>query len=152
MPNICQRSQVLRTCAPNRKWVVKLLKCSTWGIHLSGCTYDFRKCSLTCRLCKRNCRCCIKPFLKIAHKLTGPIYVGPVSLLFLPKLTRSFTEKWKKVSSLRNAVLMRFVNLGCTLQTVIKRKEEQQTFPWVSYEELWRSRRVLSVEAVGRGG
>ena len=23
---------------------------------------------------------------------------------------------------------------------------------WVSYEELWRSRRVLSVEAVGRGG
>ena len=22
---------------------------------------------------------------------------------------------------------------------------------WVSYEELWRSRRVLSVEAVGRG-
>ena len=23
---------------------------------------------------------------------------------------------------------------------------------WVSYEELWRSRRALSVEAVGRGG
>ena len=23
---------------------------------------------------------------------------------------------------------------------------------WVSYEELWRSKRVLSVEAVGRGG
>ena len=22
---------------------------------------------------------------------------------------------------------------------------------WVSYEELWRSRRVLSVEAIGRG-
>ena len=24
---------------------------------------------------------------------------------------------------------MRFVNLGCTLKTVIKKKEEEQTFP-----------------------
>ena len=30
----------------------------------SGCTYDFRKCSLKCCLCNRNCGCCIKPFLR----------------------------------------------------------------------------------------
>ena len=33
---------------------------------------------------------------KIVRKFYGT-YVGPVSLLFLLKLTRSFTEKWKKV-------------------------------------------------------
>ena len=43
-------------------------------------------------------------------------YVGRTSLVFLRKLRRSFAEKWWIVFSLRNAVLMRFVNLGYTLQ------------------------------------
>ena len=43
-------------------------------------------------------------------------YVGRTSLVLLRKLRRSFAEKWWIVFSLRNAVLMRFVNLGYTLQ------------------------------------
>ena len=56
--------------------------------------------------------------------------MGPVSLLFLLKLTRSFTEKWKKiVFSLRYSVLMRFFNSDVQFKAVVKKKEEQQTFP-----------------------
>ena len=43
-------------------------------------------------------------------------HVGRTSLVLLRKLRRSFAEKWWIVFSLRNAVLMRFVNLGYTLQ------------------------------------
>ena len=44
---------------------------------------------------QQNLRVLHKTFFtgKIACKFTGPIYVGSVSLLFLLKLTRSFTEK-----------------------------------------------------------
>ena len=44
------------------------------------------------------------------------------------KVNEIFYLEMKKHSSVRNTVLMRVVNLGCTLYTVIKKKEEQ-TFP-----------------------
>ena len=90
------------------------------------------------------------------------VWTQPVILSFVLAATHLLKKTWFKMVKLKNAYK---VTICYSAALQIEHMFFQESFKmelvnhlavnewgWVCYKELWRSRRALSVEAVGRGG
>ena len=90
------------------------------------------------------------------------VWTQPVILSFVLAATHLLKKTWFKMVKLKKAYRLQSpTQLHCKLNTCFLQESFKMElvnhlavneWGWVCYEELWRSRRALSVEAVGRGG